>query len=161
MPMLKIDLTGGPELAEMLKTRSSRVMSVLSVKLNAILFQMQSKIVAKLSGEILHVRSGVLRASVHTVPAEVQGSKIIGGVESAGGPAMYGKFQEFGSHAHQILSVKKRALSFLTDGQRVYARSVQHPGTRATAFMSSTLAEEADLIRAALEEAVNKIIAEK
>ena len=161
MPVLKIGLTGGPELVEALHKTGPRFLQVISTKLNGLLFQLQGKIVGKLSGEVLKVRTGILRGSVNVIPAELRGTVIAGAVESSGGASFYGKFHEYGSRPHQITAVKARALRFIAGNKVVFAKSVAHPGSMPRSFMQSTLDESADSIRAQLQAALDKIIQEK
>ena len=60
---------------------SPRVISVLAVKVQKLMFMLQSKIVSeKLSGQVLHRRTGILAGSVHTLPVTVAGNTITGSV---------------------------------------------------------------------------------
>jgi hypothetical protein len=71
------------------------------------------------------------------------------------------EFGQFGSPPHQILSVQSRALQFISGGKEVCARYVMHPGTAARPFMASTLTEQKSWIRAQLDEALRKGVAEE
>ena len=159
--MLKITVSN-PKLGEALKAKSPRVVQMLSVALNKLLFQLETKIRVKLSGEVLKVRTGVLRSSVHAIPAELKGpTSIVGIVESSSGPSFYGKIHEHGGvRPYEIFAVNQRALSFLKDGRRVFAQSVQHPPLAARPFMSTALAEEETRIREELNAAIQKVIHE-
>jgi hypothetical protein len=159
-PILKIDLTGGPELVDALQRKGPRVLQVLATKLSGLMLMLESKVKMKLSGQVLKVRTGVLRASVHAIPVQVQGNTIVGAIESSGGPAMYGRFLEYGSRPHEIFAVKARALRFVVGGKVRFAKMVAHPGTAPHSFMQSSLNESADSIRTALQAALNKVIAE-
>lgn len=70
-------------------------------------------------------RSGATRGSIR---GEVLGLR--GRVEARGASI----FLENGTRAHQIVA-RGRALKFFVNGQAIYRRSVQHPGTKATHFM--------------------------
>ena len=135
---------------------------MLSVALNKLLFQLETKIRVKLSGDVLHVRTGVLRSSVHAVPAELKGSTTIAGsVESSQGTSFYGKIHERGgARPFVILAVNKRALAFLAHGQQIFAQSVIHPPAMQRSFMASTLSEEESRIREELNAAIQKVIHE-
>jgi hypothetical protein len=101
-----------------------------------------------LSGPVLRVRAGVLRASVHTVPTVIEGNKIVGEIQSSSGPAFYGRIHEAGgSRAYTIMSSKARALKFITHGKTVFAKSVIHPPAMQRSFMASTLAEQSENIQ--------------
>ena len=159
--MMKITVSGGPALAKALQNKSQRVKDVLLVRLNQLLVQLESKVKGKLSGQVLKVQTGILRSSVHSIPATISESKIRGSVEAAGGPAFYGRIHEHGGgRAYQVFSVNARALSYIRDGRRVFAASVQHPPLVARPFMSTALAEEETRIRQELDAAIQKVIHE-
>ena len=131
-------------------------------KLNALLLQLQSHIIGqKLSGQVLQRRTGMLASSVRVIPAKFSGTKIVGAIEAGRSAALYAGVHEYGgSHAYQILSVKARALSFVLDGRRVFAKSVLHPPARQRAFMRPSLDENAASIQEELSEALNREINE-
>jgi hypothetical protein len=134
------------------------------VKIDALMPQLATKIIIKrLSGTPLARRSGVLARSVVPIPARYASTtRIVSGVESSSGPAFYGVAQERGVAPHLIMASGARALSFIAHGQRVYARSVMHPGlSRAVGWWSSMEAESEDWIRAELQDALNQAMEEE
>jgi hypothetical protein len=137
---------------------SPRLVSVLGSKLRALMFQLQAKIVSeKLSGQVLHRRTGILAGTVHTLPVTTAGNTISGGVAAASGPALYGKYHEVGgSQAYKIMSVKSRALAFTLNGKQVYAKSVIRPPLRQRAFMRPSLLESAQTIHDELQRAIDQ-----
>jgi hypothetical protein len=140
-----------------------RVREVIGVKLRAYLFLLAGKIQAeKLSGQLLNVRTGVLRASVHATPVTTTPTTISGEVQAAGGPAFYGvPLEKGGLRAYQIAAVKGRALKFLMNGKEVYAKSVMHPPQRAHWFMRSSAQQAEAGLRSGLAEGVKRTIEEK
>lgn len=50
-------------------------------------------------------------------------------------------WMEYGTRAHDIRPVNKKALSFVVNGRRVTVKKVMHPGTKATHFMTRALNE--------------------
>jgi hypothetical protein len=151
-------------LVEALRAKGPAIVRVLMSKLNELMIQLQSYIVSqKLSGQSLQRRTGTLAGSIRYIPAVLEGTKIVGAVEGAGGAAWYGKLyetEEAGGtggvgHAWQISATKGRALSFLMDGKRVFARSVMHPALSARPFMTTALEENAAAIEAELRIAVD------
>ncbi len=167
--MLKITLTGGPQFVEKLKAKGPTIAEVLRSKLNAALFNLQSYIVtSKLSGQMLKRRTGKLAGSIRVVPASFEGTSIVGAVEGAGSVAWYGKLyesQDAGGtggvpHSWQIIASKARVLSFIGgDGNRVFVRRVMHPPIAMRPFMSSSLTEKAEEIKAELQAALDAEIA--
>jgi phage gpG-like protein len=116
---------------------------------------LEARIRGKLSGEVLHVRSGALLGSINTEVEDDDGSiNITAG--SSGVP--YAAILEHGGKtaAHEIVAVKAKALAFLMGGARVFAKSVHHPGSliRAYAYLSGTLDEAAGDMEANLTHAI-------
>lgn len=155
----------GFELLQALRAKGGRVIEVLMTRSNALMLQLQSKIVSeKLSGQVLARRTGMLSASVNAIPAslDMDNLKIRFGVESSGGPAWYGRlFEEGGSdHAYKIMATKARALAFLNHGKQVYAKAVMHPPQQQRAFMRPSVEEFMPVIQAELNEAVHDVLKE-
>lgn len=71
-------------------------------------------------------RSGQTRGSIR---GQVFG--LTGRVEARGASI----FLENGTRAHEIVARNAKALHFMVNGQSIYRRAVQHPGTKATHFM--------------------------
>ena len=85
------------EVSEGLRGRAPRVLQALRRKMDALDIALQSHIQGdKLSGQVLHHRSGKLFDSVRIVEAQVQGNEVTGAVEGAGGIAWYGRLHEYG-----------------------------------------------------------------
>lgn len=158
MFQFKFDSATRTKLLVKLQGMSPRLASVLGVKLQKLMLMLSSKIVAeKLSGQVLHRRSGILAGSVHTLPVTTTGTTISSGVVSSQGPAFYGRFHEVGgTHAYKILSVKSRALAFMMNGKQVFAKSVIRPPLRQRAFMRPSLIESAQSIRDELQAAIDE-----
>ena len=103
---------------------------------------------AKLSDEILRVRTGRLRRSVHYVltGTAVAPSAVIGtNVE-------YARIHEFGgqTRAHLIEALNAKVLAFkASTGETVFVRFVHHPGSHMPerSFLRSTLGEQQQSIK--------------
>ncbi|HXP71761.1 MAG TPA: hypothetical protein VOA88_20970 [Candidatus Dormibacteraeota bacterium] len=146
-----------------LQGMSPRFVEVVATKLRALMFQLQSKIVSeKLSGQVLHRRTGVLAGSVRTLPVTVAGNQISSGVASSSGPAFYGKIHEVGgSRPYQIFATKARALQFMQGPRTVYAQNIIHPPAKMRAFMRPSLIESAQEIRNELQAAIDEELKKK
>jgi hypothetical protein len=164
--MLKISFINNSDqrLVETLRTKGPAIVRAIVSKLNELMISLQSYIVSsKLSGQALQRRTGTLAGSVRYIPAVLEGTTITGAVEGAGGPAWYGSLYEDTDaggtggvpHSWLITASKARALSFLVDGKRVFARSVMHPPLVARPFMTPALDENAADIEAQLRAAVD------
>ena len=98
----------------------------------------------KLSGEVLNVRSGALRDSVH-LEMQVASDSIMAVV---GTDLIYAAIHEYGG---VIVPKVANALRFCIDGRWIFAKSVTMPER---SYLRSTLAERESEIRAALTAAV-------
>jgi hypothetical protein len=157
--MLKVTLTGSEQLITRLQNKRSTILQVLQTRLNAILIQLQRYVVVqKLSGQVLHRRTGKLANSVRVIPATVKGSTVSGRVEAAGGPAFYGAINEMGNlSAYDIINTRARALAFISSsGEKVFAMRVRHPQIMARPFLRPSLEENEASIIAQLQDAVNQ-----
>jgi len=112
----------------------------------------------KLSGQILNVRSGALRASIEASVAS-DGDGISATVGSVG-DVKYAAIQEYGGKtaAHEILPAKAQALAFLEGGALRFAHRVEHPGSiiPERSYLRSSLEEMSAGILAALEAAAQQ-----
>jgi phage gpG-like protein len=108
----------------------------------------------KLSDDVLHVRTGRLRRSVHYV---MTGSEAVP-TAIVGTNVEYARIHEFGGQtaAHVIEAVNARVLAWESGGQMRFAARVNHPGSRMPerSFLRSALADEAAGIRERIDEAV-------
>lgn len=123
--------------------RKAQIVAGVFTRTSSLMIQLQSYVVQnKLSGNPLHRVTGVLASSVHAVPTKVEGEKIIGAVEAAGGPAWYGKVHETGGlNPFDILPTRKRVLRFMRNGEEIFAKVVHHPPLPARPFMEPSLDE--------------------
>jgi hypothetical protein len=159
--MLEIKFRPIPDFRAIFERKGARIVAILHGRVTQLMNQLSRRIVeTKLSGQVLKVRTGVLRGSVHALPTTFQGTSIVGGVEAAAGPSFYGRFHEYGAKPHEIMAVKARALRFLRDGREVYAARVMHPGLPVRAFMAPSLAESAESIQTDLQNALDRAINE-
>jgi phage gpG-like protein len=147
---------------EELQAKASRLHEVLFAKVQALTLQLQTKVTAKLSGEVLKVRTGVLRGSVNSETV-TDGATIRGTVSSSGGPAHYGVYHEKGiPHSWEIVATKSRVLAWQTSVKRnaemAFARHVTHSALPARPYMSTTLAESEQEIREALAAEVAQVL---
>jgi hypothetical protein len=112
----------------------------------------------KLSGQVLNVGTGRLRATVRPIEAVEEGTSIVGGA-LAGGPetevrskltgkeSNYAAVQEYGGLSeYTILPVDAHVLAFEVDGQVVFARRVTHPPLPERSYMRTSLEEQREMI---------------
>jgi hypothetical protein len=147
---------------EELQAKASRLHEVLFQKVSALTLQLETKVKMKLSGDVLEVRSGILRGSVNSETVS-DAAVIRGTVSSSGGPAAYGRAHELGvPHAWEIVATKHKALRFQLgvkeNARAIFAKHITHPALPERSFMRSTLAESEDEIRRALAESVAQVL---
>ena len=107
------------------------------------------RIQQKLSGEVLHVRTGLLRKSIGRTQALVLDNEVrstVGsGAEFGHASVIYAAIHEFGgvTKPHEIRAKNAKALAFQGRGGMVFRRAVHHPGSRipARSYIGSTLTE--------------------
>jgi hypothetical protein len=156
--MLRITLEGGEKLKERLRTAPASIIAVIKAAVDALDFQLVTKIVTeKLSGNPLHRRTGVLAGSVHAVPATATGTTVSGAVTGAAEPAQYGQAHEFGHDAeYPITAVNARVLHFVVGGRDAYARQITHPSIPALGWFSGTFQEFFPTMKPELQAALDK-----
>lgn len=101
-----------------LNGRAPTIIRSVATRLTRLMLLLQRHIVRdKLSGQVLHRRSGKLAQSIVAYPTEASGTELQGRVEGASGPAWYGRVHEFGgTHEYEIHPVNGRALAFFAEG---------------------------------------------
>ncbi len=108
----------------------------------------------KLSGQALNRVSSRLFKSIRRSKAVIRGGEI---VSSIGSNVSYAAIHEFGgtTKPHVILA-KGKAMAFLVGGKMVFAKKVNHPGSKIPerSFIRTSLAERADDYSAALSKTV-------
>lgn len=159
--MLTIEVQGDTALIARLTAMPSAVHAALLTKVTALDLALEAKVKAKLSGEVLNVRSGALRRSIFGTIDDAP-TMVVGKVQSSG-DVKYAGIHEFGGKtpAHDILPDKAKALHFFAGGREVFAKIVHHPGSTMPerSFLRSSLADMKDQIVAGLNEAVGEGIA--
>ena len=116
----------------------------------------------KVSGEVLRVRTGNLRASIHSTMKE--GATEIKGTVASSGDVKYAAIHEFGGKtAPHIIEAKGRALAFMMGGKQVFAKRVNHPGSTMPerSFLRSSLRDRRDPIVTGLQKAAAEAMAKK
>lgn len=105
----------------------------------------------KLSGAVLHKRSGKLFDSIKSEMVETP-SELYGRVYSSGVP--YAAIHEYGgvTSPHQIVAKNAKSLAFMLGGQMRFFKMVNHPGSKIPerSYLRSSLDEMRDEIVARL-----------
>lgn len=160
--MLKIEIVGREAINAKLTLLPDNIHRSLVRKINALVQMLATRVRQKLSGEVLHVRSGDLRGSIHTKVTETTTS-VKGTVYSAG-DVKYARIHEYGGTipAHDIVPNKKKALAFIVDGKQIFARRVHIPEINMPerSYLRSSLEELRPVIIAGLREATKEGVRE-
>jgi HK97 gp10 family phage protein len=118
-------------------------------------FELQRKVQAeKLTGQVLRVRTGSLRSSIHT-QVSAAGDQV---AASVGTNIRYARIHEYGGTipAHTVTPKSARALAFFWKGEQRFFRRVEIPAVTMPerSFLRSALREMTPRIEAGLKEAV-------
>lgn len=160
--MLNIQLQGDQQLVEKFGHAGEGAKRELAKTITTLVLKLESKIKnEKLSGQVLHVVSGDLRRSIHSVlPVEVGATSVTGRVGQSG-DVKYGAIHEFGgkTQAH-VIEAKGKALAFQWKGDQVFFKKVNHPGSvmPERSYMRSALAEMAPEARTEMQAAARRVV---
>jgi phage gpG-like protein len=156
--MISVALTGDQALADRLSAMPGALHDGIGRAIARLNIALQAKVQQNLSGDVLNLRTGALRASI-TVDAGEDATGLSGRV---GSDLPYAAINEFGGQtpAHDIEVRKAKALAFMLGGKLVFARHVHHPGSRipARSFLRSALDDMAPDIAAELQDAVMQAV---
>lgn len=128
MPLVELRFNVHDYASRALERVPDKVRAVLRTAVAQTTKDLAALVRRKLSGGVLHVRSGKLLASIHTELRESQ-EAISGKVWSEG--VAYANIHEFGGRTkpHIIMPVNAKALHFFVGGNEVFAKVVHHPGS--------------------------------
>lgn len=159
--MLELRVTGAREVIERLALTTTKVRGAARTWLDGWATELAGYIrTDKLSGQVLHRRSGLLSGSVHPLVGD-DPRGIIGGA-GAGAGVPYARIHEFGGTipAHEVVARNAKALAFTVDGVLRFAKRVQIPDVEMPerSYMRSSFDEKSpqglEGLRAAVKEAL-------
>lgn len=154
--MISIELRGDQQLITRLTALPEELRISLGRVMTRLAIEVERNIKLKLSGSVLNVRTGVLRASIHH---QIQMTST-GVTATIGTNVKYGRYHEFGvPHSWEIKPKSARALAFEVGGKSVFAQRVIHPPLPERSFERSTLEEMAPYIRAEIDAAIKQTVA--
>lgn len=96
--------------------------------------------IASVARRIVPVRSGVLRGSIRVQQSRDVGGRFAAGYDVAANAA-YARFVHDGTKPHVIVPRNASVLAFQVGGTTVFARRVNHPGTKAQPFLTNAARE--------------------
>jgi phage gpG-like protein len=149
-----IRVVGADAVADTLRAAPAKIQAAVRRAVEESAARVLSAAKAKVSDDVLHVKTGRLRRSLHYV---------LGGTDTAPSAAIgtnveYAAIHEFGGQtkAHVIEALNAKVLAFEKGGVTVFATRVNHPGSRMPqrSFLRSALAREASGIKQRIEAAV-------
>jgi hypothetical protein len=116
--VIQLSFNGTDKRVELaIREKGPAVRAELNAEMGRMMLELLRRVQQKLSGEVLHVRSGKLLGSAHVEPTVSTATSIVGRVTAAAGPAFYGKFHENGgTRWYDIVPVNKKALAFFPGG---------------------------------------------
>ena len=145
--MLKVEVNATAVMAR-LESLNARVHESLLRKVTTLSLQLESTVKGKLAGQVLHVQSGALRASIASAvddsPTRVQGRAF------SSGDVKYAAIHEFGG---DIYPVTAKALHFVIGGQHIFAKHVHMPER---SYLRSSLSDMEGQIIDRLKQAVGE-----
>jgi hypothetical protein len=160
---IKFNLSGADKLQADLQNKTSELQQALSTRVNALLVQLQTKLVAKI-GQGLKRRTGALVGSVRTWAATIEGDAIKGSVGVPEGPTHgYAMVHELGHEgAYRITATRAKALAWQMSVKRnarmAFARYVDHPPIPALHYTSTTAEEIRENVIRQLQETANEVL---
>jgi len=152
---LPIKVEGADAVASKLELASAQIKAAVARAVAESAAEVTRGAKAKLSDDVLRVKTGRLRRSVHFSlggTSEAPSATIGTNVEYAG-------IHEFGGQtkAHLIEALNAKALAFKTaTGETVFAKIVHHPGSKMPerSFLRSTLGEQERSIKDRIDQAI-------
>ena len=160
--MISLAVDGADRALAKLESLPDRLQARLRETVARLTGDTRDRVTAKLNGGVLQRRTGRLMGAVSAAMAE-EGTTLAGTIEVDSGAAPYAAIQEYGgeTRAHAILPRTARVLVFQRGGATVFARRVNHPGSKIPerSFLRSALAELQPEIQSALRDAISESVA--
>ncbi len=159
--LLNITITGDKELIGRIDKMPEAVRYALYVKITTLSLKLEAWVkTRKLNGQVLNRISGRLARSITQKVTQGPGT-IVARVFSTG-DVPYAAIHEFGgtTSPHVILPKKAAALAFVVGGKQIFARKVNHPGSKMPerSFMRSSLKDMSTEISMGMKETVVRAI---
>lgn len=144
--MIRAELVKGKEIAKKFQAIKPKVDSAIHQTVRRLALKLTGRVKQKLSGEVLHVRTGRLRRSIHPELEYGPGRA----VATVGTNVIYARTHEYGA---TITPKKAKALRFRIGEKWVTTKKVVIPER---SFLRSALREMAPDIKSELAKAVRK-----
>jgi hypothetical protein len=159
--MLRINFVASEATIAAFRAKGSQIVRVLQSRISLLMQQLGAQVVQRVSGQMVGVRTGKVRASITINPTVISGTRISGSVSAGGDPlAGYAVFVERGSRMHQVLASRQNFLKFVAGGKTRFAKSVSVPAISPKPFMALTQQENKARIFSELEKAIADVTKE-
>jgi hypothetical protein len=134
--------------------------SVLAERIDIVNSMLADRVRSNLSGGVLNSVSGKLLGTVKQIPTRFLGNSVISGNVTAGGPeAPYGIFFEEGGRGfYKIVPVNAKVLAFMQEGERIFARVVNHPPTPHREWFGPAVDEAQTEMSSQLQQAMGEVM---
>lgn len=157
--MIEVVVLGAQNVIARMKARQSAILAGVERTMRAEAISLVRYIqVNKLQSSPLHHRSGRLQGSIKQDVTNL-GKSVLARIYTN---VKYAKIHEYGGSTppHTIVPKTAKALRFTVGGNTVFAKSVNHPGSKMPerSFMRSSLDENREKIRLALQKTVQGVI---
>lgn len=156
--MINAQISLGKDMPKRLLDMPARIDSAVGRTVNSLAIRLVAMVKGKLSGQVLKVRTGRLRRSIHK-EIENSGSKV---VATVGTNVEYAKTHELGLTipAHIVRARRAQALAFQWKGKLQFFKSVRIPAVKMPrrSFLEASLNQLEPTIRAELESEVLRTI---
>lgn len=156
--MIKASIKSSKDTPKRLRDLPTQIDNAVARTVNSLALRLVAMVKGKLSGEVLKVRSGRLRRSIHK-EIDNRGSSV---TATVGTNVEYGKTHELGLTipAHIVRARRANALAFQWKGQQRFFKSVRIPAVKMPrrSFLEASLNQMAPEIRAELENAVLRTV---
>jgi phage gpG-like protein len=156
--VITVQIVNRERIQARLSNASVGIRAALRAAIQASVIEMEAQVKEKLSGPVLKNRTGRLRNSI--VSNVTDDATTITGTVAANTP--YAAIQEYGgtTRAHLIQARDAQSLFFMMGGRKVFAKSVNHPGSNIPerSYLRSTLEDNAvpiaDRLRHSIQQAI-------
>lgn len=119
---------------------------------------LESTVLGKLSGEVLHPVSGKLRGQVRKT-VDIGGEVMTGRVFMSGDLTVPLVHEYGGQGWYDIFPVQAKALHFFAGGREVFTGHVRHPPLQERSYLRSSLRERVDQIVSGFQRALARVFA--
>ena len=151
MPLPEFNISTSLNLEGVADEKIALFRDAVVVRVNELDAELQARLQEAYSGGVVKQRTGKAARSVEAIPATIEGSMVVGRVTAGGGTAPYVDLLETGTAPHVITPKNASALAFNWNGQDVFFKRVNHPGTQAYHIVENTFEAMEDEIIASLQ----------